>query len=169
MQLYIIKDYKKTFENLKGSQLTDKLIKECLSKKGIENCEILRTEKGKPYIEVDGSRNNIFCSVSHSGNLFSCVFHNAEIGLDVQELRNVKYDKISSRYFTENEKKFVNSGGEDAFFTIWTRKEAYAKYTGDGLEEIIRGSTVIDRKDVEFFDIMIEKNIYCSCCLKKVV
>ena len=72
-------------------------------------------------------------------------------------------EKISRRYFTAREQRFVQEAGADGFFRLWARKEAYSKYTGLGLEEIMKGTEVLGRDDVEFFDFQLEKGIYCSC------
>ena len=75
--------------------------------------------------------------------------------------------KISARYFAEEEAELVRKLGAAAFFRLWTRKEAYSKYTGNGLADVMRGISVLDRNDVEFLDFQWEKDVYCSCCVKK--
>ena len=72
-----------------------------------------------------------------------------------------------ARYFAEEEAELVRKLGAAAFFRLWTRKEAHSKYTGNGLADVMRGISVLDRNDVEFLDFQWEKDIYCSCCVKK--
>lgn len=169
MELYLYEDYKNMFEGAHGRALTDILIKESLRASGIEAGNILRTDKGKPYIaggkDAAGER-DVFFSVSHSGDFFACLIADVPVGIDVQQHRNVAAERISRRYFTDEECRYIEENGDDGFFFIWARKEAYSKYTGLGLEEILHGTPVLDRIDVEFIDFKLEKGMYCSCCRK---
>lgn len=162
MELYVFEDYKRLFPELAGSELTDRLIKESLTEHGIEISEVLRTVKGKPYVDAD-----VYISVSHSENHFVCFIGERPIGVDIQKERKANIAKISRRYFTDEEIQYVESYGAEGFFRLWTRKEAYCKYTGLGLEEVLKGTPVLDRVDVEFTDFQLEKGLYCSCCIKK--
>ncbi len=172
MEIYIIEDYKEKFPELKGRDLTDALIKECLVDYGIENPQILRTAKGKPYIEnpvtLDDydSSTEVHFSVSHSGNYFLCAISDKNIGIDIQEMRKANTSKIAKRYFTEAEIRLVEEGDDREFFYIWARKEAYSKYTGKGLQELMKGTSVLNRTDVEFIDFQLEEGMWCSCCFE---
>lgn len=161
MKLYIIENYKDKYGNLKGSELSDALIFYCLQdyRRGI-SYEILRTEKGKPYLE---GAEKLYLSVSHSENTFACIFSDTEVGLDIQYKRNVAVKKIAQRYFTVGEQRYIGEDG-DKFFRIWTRKEAYAKYLGIGLETVINGTDVLNRDDAVFTDIMHDNLIHISFC-----
>ena len=119
---------------------------------------------GKPFIK---GREALFISASHSGEYFVCAISDAPVGIDVQEEREGRLSRISKRYFSAEEQAYVKERGEAGFFSLWTRKEAYAKYTGRGLEEIMKGTSVLGREDVDFVDFQIEKGIYCSCCVKR--
>lgn len=163
MEIYIIEKYKERYPHMKGSELTDALIKDCLEEYGVQDPQILRTTKGKPYVE----HCDTYLSVSHSGEYFLCIIAERPVGIDVQERKNSNSDKIAERYFTEREKSFIRDNGENGFFTVWTRKEAYSKLTGEGIAEIIRGTEVIDREDVVFTDFQLEDGVWCSYCIER--
>lgn len=112
-----------------------------------------------------GADGEIHVSASHSGRYFLCLVSDSPVGVDVQQERRTAAEKISARYFTDREQQYVRKNGDDGFFRLWTRKEAYSKYTGLGMEEIMKGTEVVGRDDVEFFDFQLEKGIYCSCCM----
>lgn len=89
---------------------------------------ICRTEKGKPYIQYAGVKFNI----SHSDDYWVCIIGQGECGVDVQKIKTVNYGKLASRFFSENEEAYVSTNGSRGFFKLWARREAFAKYTGEG-------------------------------------
>lgn len=160
MELYIIENYRDVYPQFSGRELTDRLAMDCLAEYGIEADEIYRTAKEKPYVEAD-----VHFSVSHSGDYFVCIIADCPVGIDVQERRKTAAVKIAERYFTKSEQEYVERNGEDGFFRLWTRKEAYSKLTGEGIGELMRRTDVLYREDVEFTDFQIEDGMYCSCCM----
>ena len=166
MDIFIYENYRDMFPEAEGRALTDALIAESLAAFGAGKRSVKRTEKGKPYVEAEKGMRDIYVSVSHSGDCFACLIDHRPVGIDIQQERPAAVKKIADRYFTEAERRYVEREGESGFFRIWTRKEAYAKLTGAGMEEILRGTEVIDRSDVEFLDFQLEKGMYCSCCMK---
>jgi 4'-phosphopantetheinyl transferase len=91
---------------------------------------------GKPFIRDA----HISFNLSHSDGLAICALTwDAQVGADVERLRMVPdADSIVSRYFAQGE---ARSYGElaagvrkEAFFSTWTRKEAFVKGIGDGLQ-----------------------------------
>lgn len=93
-----------------------------------DNMEIQVTEKGKPYF-ADGK---IQFSISHSERLWACVYGPGSCGLDVQFHKKANFRRISMRHFSREEALYVERGGMEAFFQIWTRREALGKLTGKG-------------------------------------
>ena len=162
MKLYFFENYKELFPDLTGQCLTDRLIIRALEEYGTSACRIHRTDRGKPYVDED-----VHLSVSHSGEHFVCLISEKPVGVDIQKARRADMTKISRRYFTREECDYADEAGSEGFFLLWTRKEAYCKYTGRGLEEILKGTSVLNREDVEFFDFQLEKGLYCSCCIEK--
>ena len=164
MKLNIIYDYKSIYPELKGKDLTDALIRDCL---GREDAVIERTEKGKPYVSLPDCSDTVapFISVSHDGDTFALLVSDAEAGLDIQYARDIKANRIAARYFTAEEaEQTAGDDNEDRFFELWTRKEAYSKYIGTGLEQIMKKEQVLDRDDVIFTDIRLEDGCFCAVC-----
>lgn len=103
-------------------------------------------EKGKPYFT------SAYVSISHSGSLWACALSDAPCGVDIQRKQNVRFDKLAARYFTDSEAARVLAEGQDAFFEIWTAKEAYAKLTGEGLAKTYRVSPFDAGVCITYFD-----------------
>lgn len=167
MKTYIYENYKEIFPDLKGHDLTDALIFKALREHGVdtEGLKVIRDHMGKPFL---GPRSavRLHISVSHCAGTFAVVISDRNCGIDIQEAKDTAIEKIAERFFTDEECGMVARGGKEAFFRIWTRKEAYAKYTGGGLGRVIKGAQVIDRDDVEFIDSVLENGMYCSICVQ---
>lgn len=94
------------------------------------------TRFGKPSLAGTAVAFNL----SHSDGLALCaVTAAAQIGVDVERLRPVTdADGIVKRYFAPAEAKaYAATSGADrpaVFFSTWTRKEAFLKATGLGLQ-----------------------------------
>ncbi len=84
----------------------------------------------------------IYYNLSHSGDYAACLMGEREVGLDIQERRPIR-EGFAERFFKREEQAYleqlkVTRGEkemEDAFFTLWTLKEAYVKYSGRGMGE----------------------------------
>lgn len=90
---------------------------------------------GKPYV----ANHNISFNVTHSHGCALIGFtKSAAIGLDVEKIRT-KVDclGLSKRYFSKNESDELYAidveNQRKAFFTCWTRKEAFVKALGRGI------------------------------------
>ncbi|SFO35978.1 4'-phosphopantetheinyl transferase [Pseudobutyrivibrio sp. UC1225] len=107
------------------------------------NSELIfdKTKTGKPILKFIGktSLNNVDFNFSHTKTavLLGIVFEkNYAIGVDIECLKKAPFD-IMPMVFHPLEIDFVNSFHGDmknqAFFEIWTKKEAYTKCIGTGL------------------------------------
>ncbi|MEQ8672473.1 MAG: 4'-phosphopantetheinyl transferase superfamily protein [Aggregatilineales bacterium] len=102
------------------------------------------SERGKPAIN-----HPIICfNLSHSADLLMlAIINDAEIGVDVEhirpmrEMRSVAHDNFSAQEFSTWE-RLPEAKKQSAFYTIWTRKEAYIKATGDGFRLPLKSFTV---------------------------
>lgn len=91
---------------------------------------------GKPILAPPA---RISFNVSHSGALALYAFMiDSQVGIDVEQIRPLSdMHEIASRFFCKQEAAELSSlpvdQHEQAFFSCWTRKEAYIKAIGDGL------------------------------------
>jgi len=159
MQIFIVRDYMAKYPDLKGKALTDRLIIDLLG----ENAQILRSAAGKPSISWEKDSEPPFVSVSHTGDIFACVFDRDNVGVDVQIEKKMDFVRVSRRYYTAEEQKYVGSD-PGRFFEVWTRKEAFAKYTGLGLAQVTSHEDVLNRNDVIFRDVTIYDGYHMSIC-----
>lgn len=93
--------------------------------------EIRREGNKKPVFDTDG----IHFSVSHSGRYWSCTVSDSPVGIDIQEHKSCRYEMIARRFFHPQEALFVLACPAERFFPVWTAKESYVKYTGEGITD----------------------------------
>ncbi|HEY9050925.1 MAG TPA: 4'-phosphopantetheinyl transferase superfamily protein [Gammaproteobacteria bacterium] len=104
-----------------------------------EELEFTKGDNGKPFLIQDDTEHTIHFNLSHSQHLaMVAVCKHHEIGIDVECMeRNHEWKKLILRFFTPPEQDAIFSLPEDqqhdAFFQVWTRKEAHMKVTGKGL------------------------------------
>jgi 4'-phosphopantetheinyl transferase len=97
---------------------------------------------GKPSLSGEGDESRLFFNVSHSHELALLAFtHVGDIGVDVEYMRpssTIEYMQLAQRFFSEHERSQLESlpqaQVQQAFFCCWTRKEAYIKARGLGLQ-----------------------------------
>ncbi len=94
--------------------------------------------KGKP--SLSGEMNSHLCfNVSHSHNIALFAFaYDCKIGVDIEYVSGDRtFQGIADRFFSRQEVSALNALPEDkkrdAFFDLWTCKEAYLKAIGTGL------------------------------------
>ena len=94
---------------------------------------------GKPYLDPASAM--LQFNLSHSGDWALCAVTTAgEVGVDIERVRpraQAYRLKVARRFFSAHEYHAINSadpaGIDSAFFSGWTRKEAYIKCHGKGL------------------------------------
>ncbi|MBQ2944417.1 MAG: 4'-phosphopantetheinyl transferase superfamily protein [Ruminococcus sp.] len=120
----------------KACVFADMLLRQMLKEAGYTQTPVFyKDEKGKPHLEND----ELYFSISHSGEFVACAVSRHPVGIDIEKKRLVDLPLIK-RVCTEEELSFVLSGSTDIteggcerFLTLWCLKEAYLKYTGEGL------------------------------------
>lgn len=107
-----------------------------LRKRGREELmrSIVKDSMGRPYFEGE---TGLDFNISHTSGFAVCALgEERRVGADTEGIPVGRVrNRIATRFFTTEEKKEYASAGmtEEAFATVWTRKEAYCKYTGNGI------------------------------------
>ncbi|MCB2219346.1 MAG: 4'-phosphopantetheinyl transferase superfamily protein [Bacteroidetes bacterium] len=113
-------------------------------KKAPVSIEILKSEKGKPYLK---NQPNLHFNLSHSGEWVVLAVDETEVGIDIEKIRKIDYN-IAQRFFSNEEYSRLEAlKGDDKrryFFTLWTLKESYLKFLGKGLTKALSSFTVIE-------------------------
>ncbi|GAB5535923.1 MAG: 4'-phosphopantetheinyl transferase superfamily protein [Rubricoccaceae bacterium] len=105
---------------------------------------------GKPELAMDS---DLQFNVTHAGDIaLIAVARGRQLGIDVEPVRVLPdADAIVERFFSANEvavyRSLPASARPKAFFTCWTRKEAFIKALGDGLTHPLDAFDVTVRPD----------------------
>jgi 4'-phosphopantetheinyl transferase len=105
-----------------------------------QSIEFVYGTQGKPAVPSRGTRFPICFNLSHSHGLaLVAIGRKREIGIDVEYIRpELAGDAVARRYFSPSEiDELLGLPAEnrtEGFFLCWTRKEAYVKARGEGLQ-----------------------------------
>lgn len=127
-------------------------------------------ENGRPYFcdrmcdfSITHTQNHVFCAIIEGEEP-------TRIGIDAEDLDRPNFsnlDEMAARWFGANEQTvFAASPTKETFLRLWTRKEAYVKYTGEGLRALSQIDTVVLENEghIRFFDYR-EGDILISLCV----
>lgn len=117
-------------------------------------------ENKKPRIQnVD----NLYFNLSHSGDYIVCAISDKNVGIDIQKISTLKND-IAKRFFTESENNYLatlsSNEKENEFFRIWAIKEAFIKYTGEGIARILNSFNISNLNSSPYINEYESLNIY---------
>jgi len=103
-----------------------------------EELKFTQNRYGKPEL-VHPSGLNLTFNLSHSHErALIGIARGRQIGVDIEYVKNdFEWKEVVERFFSSREIQMINALPKNlqqkAFFTCWTRKEAYVKATGMGL------------------------------------
>ena len=123
---------------------------------------ITSTENGKPYL-LDCPQ--IHFNLSHTGAWVLCAVSDAPVGVDAQALTHYRA-KVAARWFSEEERQWIAQQSDERFTRLWTRKEAYAKMTGDGMVSAMRSAPQLPHVTKEYDDLA-DDGLYIAVCTGK--
>ncbi len=91
-------------------------------------------ENGKPYLR---DHPDIYFNLSHCRKGVLCAIDEAEVGCDIEEIPAAVDEALCGICFqAEERRRIMNAADPAAEFTrLWTMKEAYLKYTGEGITD----------------------------------
>ena len=133
-------------------QLLTVSVSDFFTKRGedVKETEICRDDKGAPYLAGEEMP---FVSVSHSGDYTVCAVSDGRIGVDLQVIRPYKDEneaeqtrrllRLARRFFHPSETEWIEKDPMGRFFTVWSAKESYVKYTGQGIDDDFGMTSVI--------------------------
>ena len=115
---------------------------------------------GKPVLDDSG----LWFSLSHSDPWVCCAVSDAPVGVDVQTVRPVR-ESMLRRFHPDEQAWFFSLPQEerrDAFFRLWTRKEAWVKAaSGERMLTLSEYCVLRDTAQWRFFDAVPAD----GCCL----
>ncbi len=115
---------------------------------------IHHNESGKPYLQ----ENKSFISISHSPNMVAVMVSDANVGIDIEQIRP-RVTKVRSKFLTGNELDWCVT--DEQHTLVWTVKEAAYKLVDDTLlhDEVEVDESQMLTDDLTF-DIDIRRNGY---------
>lgn len=90
--------------------------------------ELLKNENGKPYFA-----NGPYFNISHSGKYVLMAVSTAEIGVDIEEIKNKDMSSLV-RIFNEAEAKMIKEHSD--FYYLWCAKESLIKCMGLSVSKV---------------------------------
>lgn len=94
---------------------------------------LLRNQQNKPYF----AGNPFYLSKAHTDDYHFVAFSLENLSIDFQDQRLIDTQKMSARFFTDDEKLWLNNQDPLAFYHVWTAKEAVIKYYSQNIEDVI--------------------------------
>lgn len=100
---------------------------------------------GKPVFSENES---VQFNISHCGETVVLAFGKRPLGVDTEYVRSANL-KLAERFFAKEEYQYLlqldNETRADAFYRIWTGKEAVVKAAGCGLSTPLKGFSVLEK------------------------
>lgn len=122
--------------------------------------KLARTKTGKPYFP---EHPNLHFSLSHSEDFLLIAIGTRPVGVDIECIQ-ARGERLPRYALTalEYEQYLAMGASWEAFYTLWTKKEAYVKYTGEGLGQGLRKE--LPKGGVHFVSYAGERFQAALCC-----
>jgi len=171
-------EYAKQYHQRKDyirSILSSALLYYALNKNGIDKKDIIieKSPMGKPFLK---NSKNIDFNITHSGNWVACAIDTNNIGIDIEQIKDINLTDFEE-ILTKEEIKYINNK-EENFYQIWTLKESYIKAIGMGIYKPLSSFTIQPydihyakvfqndsyEKQWHFYNFNLDENHACSIC-----
>ena len=111
--------------------------------------ELAHDEGGAPFLRSEEGAAERFVSITDTKNYWACAVEGSRIGLDMEEAGRAVKPAVAKRFHKDEQAYLavLSEGGREwteEFLSIWTRKEAWAKYCGKGLKLPFSEFSVLD-------------------------
>ncbi len=131
---------------------------------GLERWE--RGKENKPFIKGGPCFN-----ISHSGSLVVVSFGKSDVGIDLEEEKQMDMTSLSE-YFHPEELEYIGTPPIDLsrFYKLWVRKEAFLKALGKGVMGNLMGMNslkspiLVGDKSWSIQTIEVGKGYHCAIC-----
>jgi 4'-phosphopantetheinyl transferase len=125
------------------------------------------TEFQKPYFDEAISFN-----ISHSGEYVICaISETIQLGVDVEEIKEIPIQDFTNLFAWQEWDEVINGENKlQAFYTLWTKKEAFLKAVGCGLSqplnEVVIANNRIEWENKQWFlqEIKLDANHIAYVC-----
>ncbi len=91
--------------------------------------ELCKDPLGKPYLKDSP----LHISFTDCENLRIVGISALSIGIDLEKVRSIRWERILKRFIHPDETAAIHNDKD--FFSLWTAKESYVKYTGKGITD----------------------------------
>lgn len=152
------------YQNKANKLLGDILVRYLICKNtNLTNNELKfsQNEFGKPYLV----NQHMHFNISHSKNIVAVAISDTPIGIDIENIKIRTFElDIAKKYFCPNEYDAIINK-QHSFTSIWTKKESYIKFMGEGLKIPLNSFDVFAKsKNFSFTNIYIHDDFVCNIC-----
>lgn len=120
--------------------------------------EMHYTHQGKPMLLGE---NMPYFNISHCDLAVACAISDKCIGIDVEPYSSYS-DEVAQEVFNDAELAYVD-GSPKRFAELWTIKESYLKYTGEGLTDHLK-SLLTNSVAVDYHTVYSPREYACTVC-----
>lgn len=118
---------------------------------------------GKPFIASDPQYN---FNISHTKCFVLCsIVKSGRVGVDVEKIGSVHWEVVE-RCFNEEEKGYVlgldDKINNQRFFEVWTKKEAYIKFLGKGIDNSLNKIDTLSKTLSSNYISWLENSYLCT-------
>ncbi len=94
--------------------------------------ELKYTEFQKPYFD-----DAIHFNITHSGEYVICALSEThKVGIDIEAIKDIPMEDFTNLFAKQEWEQVINASNKlHAFYTLWTKKEAFLKAVGCGLSQ----------------------------------
>ena len=128
----------------------------------IPHPEFALTPHGKPYI----TGSNTHFSLSHCAGAAAAVIATTPVGIDIEPATRRISDALVRHTMNDDEIARIQTAEDPAkaFITLWTKKEALLKMTGEGLQAGLRDA--LQNHPQTTFTTIEKQGFICTICQK---